>query len=275
MTKKLINVLALLLLFVAGAWADDFNPANPPDPNATYKLTVQVSPAGAGYASGGSRYMEGDNPWVSTSAYVNYQFQYWMCNNEIVSYNSSFEYTMPNRATTLVAVYSYNPVNPADPQVMNMYRLYVDNNAEGSCTFNITSGVKRVAGNSVYVSAQNISPGYQFEGWYVGEEKVSSSTSFDYTMPNQNVTLTAHFTYDPDSPNDPFSEQTEVEQNEYERGDANGDGKVNVTDIMIVANHILKYDTPNFKTTPADVNNDSKINVTDIMGIANIILKIE
>ena len=275
MTKKLIYVCAMLLLTVVGAWADDFNPDNPPDPSARFKLTVTVSPSGVGYASGGGRYEEGVQAWVYTSGSENYDFLYWMCKDEIVSYNKSFGYTMPDSAVTLVAVYNYNPVSPADPQVMNMYRLYVDNNLEGSCTFNIVNGVKRQAGNSVYVRARNISPGYQFDGWYVGEEKVSDYTSFYYTMPYQNTTLTAHFTFDPDSPNDPLSEQTDVEYTEYDRGDANGDGKVNVTDIMAVANHILKLDSPNFKTTPADVNHDGKINVTDIMGIANIILKIE
>ena len=56
-------------------------------------------------------------------------------------------------------------------------------------------------------------------------------------------------------------------------GDANGDGRVNVTDIMLVANRILKLDADNFQEQAADVNADSRINVTDIMGIANIILK--
>ena len=275
MTKKLIYVCAMLLLTVAGAWADDFNPDNPPDPSARFKLTVTVSPSEAGYASGGGRFQEGSTPWVYTSKTVNYEFQYWRCNDEIISYNASFGYTMPDSAVTLVAVYHYNPVSPADPTVMNMYRLYVENNLEGSCTFNIANGTKRQAGNSVYVRAQNISPGYQFDGWYVGEEKVSDYTSFYYTMPYQNTTLTAHFTFDPDSPNDPLSDQTDIDNTEYEKGDANGDGKVNVTDIMMVANYILKIDVENFQEGPADANSDGKINVTDIMAIANIILKIE
>jgi hypothetical protein len=60
---------------------------------------------------------------------------------------------------------------------------------------------------------------------------------------------------------------------EYLIGDANNDGKVNVTDIMAVASHILKYNVPGFNAGAADVNGDGKINVTDIMGIANIILQ--
>ena len=55
-------------------------------------------------------------------------------------------------------------------------------------------------------------------------------------------------------------------------GDANGDGEVNVTDIMAVANFILGIDMTTFYEQAADVNGDDDVNVTDIMGIANIIL---
>ena len=57
-------------------------------------------------------------------------------------------------------------------------------------------------------------------------------------------------------------------------GDVTGDGRVNVTDIMAVANYILKIPMTTFNEQAADVNGDSRINVTDIMGIANIILKV-
>ena len=57
-------------------------------------------------------------------------------------------------------------------------------------------------------------------------------------------------------------------------GDATGDGVVNVTDILAVANYILKIPMTSFNVQAADVTGDGVVNVTDIMGIANIILKI-
>lgn len=69
-----------------------------------------------------------------------------------------------------------------------------------------------------------------------------------------------------------FSTTITVEK--YLIGDANRDNRVNVTDIMAVANYILKQPSSNFNEKAADVNNDNRINVTDIMGIANIILKV-
>ena len=64
-----------------------------------------------------------------------------------------------------------------------------------------------------------------------------------------------------------------VHVDDYMVGDANRDNRVNVTDIMTVANKILKMDVANFNEKAADVNGDGVINVADIMGIANIILQ--
>ena len=56
-------------------------------------------------------------------------------------------------------------------------------------------------------------------------------------------------------------------------GDATDDGRVNVTDILAVANYILQIPMTTFNEQAADVNGDGRINVTDLLGIANIILQ--
>ena len=68
--------------------------------------------------------------------------------------------------------------------------------------------------------------------------------------------------------------QSVLHVEDYIIGDVTSDGRVNVTDIMAVANYILKIPMTTFNEQAADVNGDSRINVTDIMGIANIILKV-
>ena len=55
-------------------------------------------------------------------------------------------------------------------------------------------------------------------------------------------------------------------------GDANGDEKINVTDIVLLAKHILNDYNETFDTVAADVNQDGKINISDIVAIANMIL---
>lgn len=55
-------------------------------------------------------------------------------------------------------------------------------------------------------------------------------------------------------------------------GDVNFDGKVNVTDVIIVTNHYLKDRTNELDLNVSDINGDNKINVTDVIGITNIYL---
>ena len=55
-------------------------------------------------------------------------------------------------------------------------------------------------------------------------------------------------------------------------GDVNGDGNVDVSDYIGVANHILGQTQEGFNEDAADVNGDGVIDVSDYIGIANIIL---
>ena len=57
-------------------------------------------------------------------------------------------------------------------------------------------------------------------------------------------------------------------------GDVNGDGEVNVTDVVGLANHVMG-DTPNsFVLGNADVNGDGDVNVTDVVKLANLVMGI-
>ncbi len=59
----------------------------------------------------------------------------------------------------------------------------------------------------------------------------------------------------------------------YILGDANGDGVVNVTDIVATVNYIMNKPSDDFNKVAADVNQDGEVNVTDIVGMVNIIMK--
>ena len=59
---------------------------------------------------------------------------------------------------------------------------------------------------------------------------------------------------------------------EYEIGDISGDGVVDVSDYIGVANHILGKTPAVFNAKAADVNKDNAIDVSDYIGVANIIL---
>ena len=58
-------------------------------------------------------------------------------------------------------------------------------------------------------------------------------------------------------------------------GDVNGDGIVNVTDVVCLVSYILGTNTTDIILEAADVNGDGDINITDAVGITNIILTSE
>ena len=55
-------------------------------------------------------------------------------------------------------------------------------------------------------------------------------------------------------------------------GDVNNDGSVNVTDAMLVVDHILGFMMPTYHGEYADMNGDGMVNVTDVMLIVDVIL---
>ena len=56
-------------------------------------------------------------------------------------------------------------------------------------------------------------------------------------------------------------------------GDANGDGIVNVTDIVATVNFIMEKPSDGFNEAAADLNGDGVVNVTDIVMMVKIIME--
>ena len=56
------------------------------------------------------------------------------------------------------------------------------------------------------------------------------------------------------------------------KGDVNGDGEVNVTDVTMIVEHVLGQNNSSFIAANADVNGDGSITVTDVAEAVNIIL---
>ena len=72
----------------------------------------------------------------------------------------------------------------------------------------------------------------------------------------------------------PWSEFKEIVAlpDEGKKGDANGDGTVNVADIVEVVNYIMGSPSGKFDATGADASGDGTINAADIVTIVNIIM---
>lgn len=90
--------------------------------------------------------------------------------------------------------------------------------------------------------AEPTKEGYTFSGW----------SEIPKTMPAHDVIITGSFT------------KTEL-------GDANGDGVVDVADVVAIVNYILNKPGENFNETAADVNGDGVVNVADVVAVLNTI----
>lgn len=55
-------------------------------------------------------------------------------------------------------------------------------------------------------------------------------------------------------------------------GDVNGDGVINISDVVCLINYILEKDNPIFIYNAADVNNDGSINISDVTSIVDLII---
>ena len=100
--------------------------------------------------------------------------------------------------------------------------------------------------------------GYAFLGWTVEQGSVSLENSTESTttfrMPAGNVTITAN-----------LQEKPEISY------DLNGDGAVNVTDVMTLAQFVV-----NDNTNPAcDLNQDTVVDVRDVMFLAQAVVNLK
>lgn len=90
--------------------------------------------------------------------------------------------------------------------VASTFDLSVEVTPVGSGTLN-TSGGTYEEGSDIYLWTYG-NTGYVFKGWYEGEKLLSSSTSFNYIMPSEDVTVQARYEYDPAVPGNPAMPDT-------------------------------------------------------------------
>lgn len=252
---------------------EDYNPSNPPEPqeNLYYKINVTSNPAMAANVSGRGKFLEGSKVTISYSLRaLGYDFKYWTLNGVEHTTSRSFTYTVGAGDVDFVAHFEYNPVLPDEPQVSDIYRLYLESDTEGACSFNVHTGTK-VAFESYQELKVNLNQGYEFLGWYENGRLISESASFNYLMPDHDVTLQAKFQYNPINPADPESDGSQTDVQATPSGDVNKDGIINVFDIVAIINKTLEDDV----TEPRlyDVNKDGVLNVHDIVKVINLSLE--
>lgn len=212
--KKIFSVLIVLLSFSAvwaqGGSGEGYDPSNPPDPQANYKMTVQASPARGGNTSPSGTWMQpvGEELYIWASPNQGYTFRAWMKGDEVISKDPEFHYTMPKENVVLTAWFDftgygdYNPENPGDPWsdgYMHWIRAY-NSPSVGGWINGDNFRVKE--GETVTIYAYPHS-GFRFSNWKKDGKIISTNQALEIKMGTEDLEYTASYVYDPENPGNP------------------------------------------------------------------------
>lgn len=199
---RYLSLLVMLFSIINVGAQEEFNPSSPPEPGQPpVKVTLLADPEDGGGFNGAGKYEPGKNVSVTANANTGYVFDYWYqpdAPEVVVSRERGFSFIMGEEPVTLVAHFIYSPSSPGEPDHPNFFRLKLVNGEGGS----VSGGGSYKPNTSVRINA-NCNTSYRFVGWYEGETLISESAGYDFVTREEDVTLEARFTYDPESPIEP------------------------------------------------------------------------
>lgn len=193
------------------------SPAEPAEPDIPAKpvysnIYLTASPTGGGSfnITSGSSYQVGNSVNLTANPASNFTFVNWTQDGEVISTSRTFNYVMLEGidANQLVANFTYTPGSPgepAEPEARKKYhRVFLMANPSGGGYFNFESGNQFEEGSTQSFRAYN-NQWYTFVNWTIDGEIVSTNSTYSMTIPTDDITLTANYTYnyDPGSPGEP------------------------------------------------------------------------
>ena len=146
----------------------------------TYDLTLVTSPVNSGNVVGAGSYIDGALVSLTATPAAGYTFVSWTEGVNLVSSNASFTFTMPAANTTLVANFAAIDYSVA---------VSINPLTSGSVT---GEGTTYHVGDLVTLTATP-AEGYEFVNWTDVNGEVSSMNPHTFSMPADNVNLTANF----------------------------------------------------------------------------------
>ncbi|MDW7669863.1 MAG: InlB B-repeat-containing protein, partial [Bacillota bacterium] len=163
------------------------------EPPTKYTVTLNALPSEGGTVSGAGNYKAGDTVTVTASTNLGYTFEGWIENTNIAEgdqTSSSFTFIMPEGNVE----YTANFKDIIAPPPIEFYQLTLVSNPVG--TGLLTGGGTYPASHPVPISATPEN-GFNFTNWTDEDgDEVSDIDGFVYTMPAEDVTLTANFKAD-------------------------------------------------------------------------------
>jgi len=133
---------------------------------------------------------EGRKVTVSANAFEGYMFDgFYSESGSLLSASGSYEYEMPKATTTIYARFSKISYNVA---VNTEYQTAATPTTLNPATSGLVGGT--IEGAGTYDHGENVtltakpSAGYMFEGWYVGDKKITSETA-GYILGENSLTI--------------------------------------------------------------------------------------
>ena len=201
-----------------------YTPSNPTEPNepdipakpvySNIWLTAQPLGGGSFNITSGTSYEVGSSIRVQANPASNFIFVNWTLDGDIISESNVVNHVMLSGkdANRLVANFAYSPGSPGEPQqpmVKKYHRVYLMADPAGGGYFNTESGNQFEEGTRQTFRAYN-NQWYTFQNWTHNGEVVSTNSDYTLTIPTEDVTLTAHYTYNynPGNPGEPGQSTT-------------------------------------------------------------------
>lgn len=183
------------------------NPGNPGEPALKHTIELVASPQNGGsFNFTSQKVVEGSDVYLYAYPNSHYAFKGWMQGDSLLSTARSFYYNMPKHDVTITGLFEFgtdydpeNPGNPGDAKVKHTLTVAALPNNGGNFNFNEA----RVAeGESIDIYAYT-NTGFEFKGWQVDGEIVSTNRSYYYTMGQKDANVTGVFVYNPTNPGNP------------------------------------------------------------------------
>ena len=175
----------------------------------TGTLTVAYDPASL-KASTSTVYKEGTTVTLTAGGYSYYVFQNWTDKDgTVVSTTAKFNYVTTGEDQTLTAHYRFDPSAPAEPSSTKpKHKVYFTADPSGTCSFNQTNGFQVAEGSTFSVKATPAT-GYVFQNWTQDDVVVGTNATYSGTMGTEDMTLVAHFAFNPGGPGEPSADTRE------------------------------------------------------------------
>lgn len=162
----------------------DYVPSQPEDPFAVLKSTVSLKSdpdeAATFNIASGTEYLEGEKVLLRATLEEDYIFDGWYDGETKVSDSLEFTYVVGQKDVTLTL--------RATPIIYSQLNLVAS--PSDAITFNYNSGSIYREQTELVLHASVIA-GYDFQGWYLGDSLLSTTTALQYTIGTTAVTLTA------------------------------------------------------------------------------------